>query len=71
MNSTAQKTHVSTCKVKKSWKARENDVCIPIPVEPILIQTKPLLDNLMLVFKPKFRVPYQSMRSTIFINDYL
>ena len=58
MNSTAQKTHVLTYKVKKSWKARENDVYIPILVEPILIQTKPLLDNLILVFKPKFRVPY-------------
>ena len=71
MNSTAQKTHVSTREVKKSWKARENDVCIPIPVEPILTQTKPLLNNPMPAFEPKFRVPYQSMRSTMPVDNHL
>ena len=71
MNSTAQKTRVSTREVKKSWKARENDACIPIPVEPIPTQTKPLLDNPMPAFEPKFRVPYQSMRSAVSVDDYL
>ena len=71
MNSTAQKTCVSTRKVKKSWKARENDAYIPIPVEPIPTQTKPLLDNPMPAFEPKFRVPYQSMRSAVPVDDHL
>ena len=62
---------MSTRKVKKSWKARENDACIPIPVEPISIQTKPLLDNLMSAFEPKFRVPYQSMRFAMPVDDHL
>ena len=71
MNSTAQKTCVSTREVKKLWKLRENDVCILIPVKPIPTQTKPLLNNLMSAFEPKFRVPYQSIRSAMPVDNYL
>ena len=71
MNSIAQKIYILTHEIKKSQKARENNVYIPIPVEPISIQTKPLLDNLILAFKPKFRVSYQSIRSAMPVNDYL
>ena len=59
------------CVTKKTLKVRENDNCIPIPVQPLPKTVESAMQDLLPKFEPVFRVDYEPTTSTTTICDPL
>ena len=71
MDSAISVTRKSTRVTKKTLKVRENDDCIPIPVQPLPETVESVMQDLLSEFEPVFRVDYKPTTLTTTIRDSL
>ena len=71
MDSAISVTRKSTRVTKKTLKVRENDDCIPIPVQPLPKTVESAMQDPLSEFEPVFRVDYKPTTLTTTIRDPL
>ena len=71
MESATLVTRKSGREIKKTFKLREQDDCIPIAVQPLPKPIKKAMQDPLPQFEPVFRVAYKPPTSSIVTQDSL